>query len=64
MTDTNNQAQSLLNEFTDINNRAKDYLDELDKKIIQFDLKYAQQLVKHDVNMLKAAKNIITNKKK
>jgi len=64
MTDTNNQAQSLLNEFTDINNRAKDYLDELDKKIVQFDLKYAQQLVKHDVNMLKAAKNIITNKKK
>ncbi|NCQ16178.1 hypothetical protein GW814_00810 [Candidatus Falkowbacteria bacterium] len=64
MPDTNNQAQSLLNEFKEINLKAKNYLSELDKKIIQFDLKYAQQLVKHDINMLKAAKNILKSKRK
>ena len=60
----NNQVQDLLDEFKAINEKAKNYLSELDKKIVQFDLKYAQQLVKHDINMLKAAKNILKSKKK
>ncbi len=64
MSDTNYQVQNLLDEFREINEKAKNYLSELDKKIIQFDLKYAQQLVNYDINILKAAKDIIKSKKK
>jgi len=64
MSDTNNQAQNLLAELKSANEKAKKYLDGVDKKIAELDIKYAQQLVKHDINILKAAKTIIQSKKK
>jgi len=62
----NNQAkaQALLNDFKATNFEAKNYLSELGKKIAELDLKYAQQLVKNDINVLKAAKSVLLNKKK
>lgn len=63
MPDTNNQVQGLLDEFKAINDKASSYLSEVDKKIFQFDLKYAQQLVQHDINILQAAKKALLNKK-
>lgn len=59
----NNQVQDLLDEFKAINDKASNYLSELDKKIAQFDLKYARQLVQHDINILQAAKKVLLNKK-
>lgn len=60
----NNQAKNLLNEFKAVNKKAKDYLSQVNKKITELDIKYAQNLVKHDINILRAAKGILQNKKK
>ncbi|MBU0722294.1 hypothetical protein KKA93_02450 [Patescibacteria group bacterium] len=64
MPNTNNQIQDLLNEFKAINEKARNYLSEVDKKIAQLDMKYAQSLVRYDINILKAAKSILLAKKK
>lgn len=64
MTDAKKQAQDLLDEFKAINQKARNFLDDVDKKIAELDIQYAQQLVRHDINMLKAAKNIIKAKKR
>lgn len=63
MADANNQAQNLLNEFKAVNEKAKNYLSQVNRKIAELDIKYAQSLVKHDINILKAAKSILLNKK-
>ncbi len=64
MPNANKQAQDLLDEFKAINQKAKNFLEDVDKKIAELDIQYAQQLVRHDINMLKAAKNIIKAKKR
>jgi hypothetical protein len=64
MSKKNNQSQDLLAEFKSINDQARKYLDEAGKKIAALDLKYAQGLVKHDINIMKAAKAILEKKKK
>lgn len=63
MPNTNNQAQNLLNEFKQANKKFKDYLSGVDRTIAELDIKYAQSLVKHDINILKAAKSVLLNKK-
>jgi KaiC/GvpD/RAD55 family RecA-like ATPase len=63
MATTNQQAQDLLEEFKAINRKAKDYLDDVKRIIAEIDLKYAQSLVQNDINMMKAAKTILENKK-
>lgn len=63
MPKTNNQAQALLDEFKSVNEKAKNYLSELDKKIAEQDLKYAQHLVKNDISVMQAAKSILLKKK-
>lgn len=64
MAEANNQAQNLLNEFKLVNKTAGDYLSQVNKKIAELDIKYAQGLVKNDINILQAAKSILLNKKK
>jgi hypothetical protein len=59
----NNQAQDLLDEFKGINAKAKDYLSGLHQKIAELDLKYARLLVNNDINILKAAKRVLEDKK-
>lgn len=63
MVKKNNQVQDLLNEFKAINDKARNYLDELGKKIAELDMKYAQQLVQNDVNVMKAAKSVLEKRK-
>ena len=63
MANANNQAQNLLTEFKAVNKKAADYLSQVNKKIAELDIKYAQSLVKYDINILKAAKSILLNKK-
>lgn len=60
----NNQIKILLNEFKVVNKKTRDYLSEVNKKIAELDLKYAKSLVKHDINILKAARSILLSKKK
>lgn len=64
MLKTNNQVQNLLDEFKAVNKKARDYLSEVNKKIAEIDIKYAQGLVKNDINILQAAKSILLNKKR
>jgi len=64
MSKNNNQAQDLLKEFRAINDKAKTFLDGVGQKIAELDLKYAQSLVRNDINVMKAAKSILQNKKK
>lgn len=64
MPNTNNQIQNLLNEFKAVNEKARNYLSEVDKKIAELDIKYAQNLVKYDISILKAAKSVLLNKNK
>ena len=63
MAKANNQAQDLLDEFKAINRKAKDYLDEVGRKIAELDIKYARQLVNNDINVMKAAKSVLLKKK-
>lgn len=63
MPKTNNQAQDLLDEFKAVNDKAKDYLSDLGKKIAELDLKYAQRLVKNDISVMQAAKSVLLKKK-
>ena len=63
-TTNQNQAQALLDEFKAINEKASDYLNGLDKEIAAMNLKYAQHLVKNDINMMQAAKSALLGKKK
>ncbi len=56
------QAQDLLEEFKAINRKAKDYLDEVNRRIAEIDLKYAQSLVQNDINIMNAAKSLLENK--
>ena len=64
MSKANDQVQDLLNEFRAVNNNVKNYLNEMTKKIAELDMKYAQQLVRNDINILKSAKSILQNKRK
>lgn len=64
MPKTNNQVQALLDEFKAINAKAKDYLSDLDRKIAEQDLKYAQHLVKNDISVMQAAKSVWLSQKK
>lgn len=64
MPNINNQAQGLLTEFKTVNKKIGNYLSQVNKKIAELDLKYAQELVKNDINILKAAKSILLAKKK
>lgn len=64
MPKTNNQAQTLLDEFKAINEKAGDYLDGLSKEIAALNLKHAQHLVKNDINMMQAAKSVLSSRKK
>lgn len=59
-----NKVQDLLDEFKKVNGEAKDYLDGVGKKIAELDMKYAQSLVRNDINILKAAKKVLEGKKK
>ncbi|MBI2459572.1 MAG: hypothetical protein HYV53_03415 [Parcubacteria group bacterium] len=63
MPKTNNQVKNLLAEFKTANEKAKNYLSDLGKKIAELDLKYAQGLVKNDIAILRAAKTVLLNKK-
>jgi len=63
MSKVNKQVQNLLADFKAANQKAKTYLSELDKKIAELDLKYARDLVQNDINVLKAAKNVLLKKK-
>ena len=63
MPKTNNQAQNLLNDFKAANQKASDYLSQVNKKIAEFDLAYAKGLVKSDINIMKAAKSLLLKKK-
>lgn len=58
------QIKNLLNEFKAVNKRTRDYLSEVNKKIAELDIKYAQNLIKHNINILKAAKSVLLNKKR
>lgn len=60
----NNQVQNLLNEFKAVNKKTSDYLSEVNKKIAELDVKYAQSLIKHNINILKAAKSVLQKKRK
>jgi hypothetical protein len=64
MPQVNNQAQDLLDEFKAVNAKAKNYLNDLGKKIAELDLKYARHLEQNDINIMKAAKSILEKKKK
>lgn len=64
MSKTTNQAQVLLDEFKAVNEKAKNNLSDMDRKIAELDLKYARNLVKNDISMMQAAKSILLNKKK
>lgn len=64
MPTTNNQVQNLLDEFKAINEKAGDYLAGLSKEIADLDLKYAQHLVKNDINIMKAAESVLLSQKK
>ena len=64
MQTNNDQIRDLLDEFKTINKKAKNYLDELNLKIIELDLKYAQQMVQNDINVLKTAKSVLQSKGK
>jgi len=64
MPKTNNQVQDLLDEFKAVNEKAKDYLSGLDKKIAELDLKYARSLIENDISVMQAAKTILEKKKK
>lgn len=66
MPNTNNniQIKTLLSEFKQTNKKFKNYLNQVDRKIAELDIKYAQSLVKHDINILKAAKSVLQNKRK
>lgn len=68
MPKTNNKAQAqvqaLLDEFKAINDKAKDYLTDLNRRIAEQDLKYAQHSVQHDINLMQAAKAVLLSKKK
>ena len=63
MPQTNNQVQDLLDEFKAVNAQAKNYLNDLGKKIAELDLKYARDLVQNDINVMRAAKSILEKKK-
>jgi len=64
MPNTNNQVQDLLDEFKAINEKAKNYLSDLDRRIVEQDLKYAQHLVQNDISMMQAAKSALLSQKK
>ncbi|MDO8667906.1 MAG: hypothetical protein Q7K35_02280 [bacterium] len=64
MPNTNNQVQDLLAEFKAINEKAKAYLSDLDRRIAEQDLKYAQNLVKNDISIMQAAKAVLLSKNK
>ena len=63
MPQTNNQVQDLLAEFKAVNAQAKNYLNDLGKKIAELDFKYARDLVQNDINVMRAAKSILEKKK-
>ena len=62
MATTKKQAQDLLEEFKEINRKAKDYLDEVGRRITELDIAYAQHLVNNDISMMKAAKSVLERK--
>ena len=53
-----------MDEFKAINAEAKENLTELNRKIAEFDLQYARQLVKNDIGMMQAAKSVLESKKR
>lgn len=57
------QAKNLLNEFKAVNKKAGNYLNRVNKKIAELDIKYTQNLVKYDINILKTAKKLLSSKK-
>lgn len=58
------QIKNLLNDFKRVNEKTKNYLSEVDRRIAELDIKYAQGLVKNNINILQAAKSILLSKNK
>lgn len=53
-----------INGMKKANEEARKYLENINKKIAELDLRYAKMLVKDDISQLKTAKKILQKRKK
>lgn len=62
MTDKNDLKNTLV-EAKKTNEETRDFINNVDKKIAELDIRFAKTIIKDDINTLRTAKKILHEKK-